>query len=199
MYEIKFICNFARRNNSMIMTFDGITGDGRLWAVRYENEDDNELYSVFDKWNDVLWLRNFFIANKNDLLLNYGMMGINEAVMDTIEDSELLETALLDLSPDADLDSLFRPLSNYLQESYLEKEKAKIRKRKKHASWLRIYAIKLSSGIFIITGGAIKLTATMQERTHTAIELIKIEKVRRFLIDNGIADETSFEDYIKEL
>ena len=181
------------------MTFDGITGDSRLWAVRYENEDDNELYNVFDKWNDVLWLRNFFIANKNDLLLNYGMMDINEAVMDTVEDSELLETALLDLSPNADLDSLFRPLSNYLQESYLEKEKAKIRKRRKHASWLRIYAIKLSSGIFIITGGAIKLTATMQERTHTAIELIKIEKVRRFLIDNGIADETSFEDYIKEL
>ena len=86
-----------------------------------------------------------------------------------------------------------------MQESYLGKEKAKISKRKKHASWLRIYAIKLNSGIFIITGGAIKLTATMKERAHTAIELIKIEKVRRFLIDNGIADETSFEDYIKEL
>ena len=181
------------------MTFDEITGDGRLWAVRYYGEDDNELYNMFDKWNDVLWLRNFFITNKNDLLLNYGMSGINEAVMDTIEDSELLETALLDLSPNADLNVLFRPLSNYVQERYLEKEKAKIRKRKKHASWLRIYAIKLNSGIFIITGGAIKLTVTMQERAHTAIELIKIEQVRRFLIDNGIADEASFEDYIKEL
>jgi len=181
------------------MTFDEITGDGRLWAVRYDGEGDNELYSVFDKWNDVLWLRNFFTANKNDLWLSYGMSGINEAVVDTIEDSEMLETALLDLTPNADLNALFRPLNNYVQESYLEKEKAKIRKRKKHASWLRIYAIKLNNGIFIITGGAIKLTATMQERAHTAIELTKIEQVRRFLIDNGIADETSFEDYIKEL
>ena len=183
----------------MTMTFDEITGDGRLWAVRYEGEDDNELYNVFDKWNDVLWLRNFFRVNKNDLLLNYGMLDINEAVLDTIEDSERLETALLDLSPNANLDTLFRPLSNSVQESYLGKEKTKISNRKKHASWLRIYAIKLNSGIFIITGGAIKLTATMQECTHTAIELIKIEQVRRFLIDNGIADETSFEDYIKEL
>ena len=116
------------------MTFDEITGDGRLWAVRYYGEDDNELYNTFDKWNDVLWLRNFFITNKNDLLLNYGMSGINEAVMDTIEDSEQLETTLLDLSPNVDLNTLFRPLSNYMQESYLEKEKAKIRKRKKHAS-----------------------------------------------------------------
>jgi hypothetical protein len=59
--------------------------------------------------------------------------------------------------------------------------------------------IKLNSGIFIITGGAIKLTATMQERSHTALELTKIEKVRRFLIDIGIVDETGFEDYIKEI
>jgi len=181
------------------MTFDEITGDGRLWAVRYDDEDDNALYNVFDKWNDVLWLRNFFIANKADLWLNHNMLGINEAVMDTIEDSEMLEAALLDLSSNVDLNTLFRPLSNYMQESYLEKEKAKITKRKKHASWLRIYAIKLNSGIFIITGGTIKLTATMQERAHTAIELIKIEQVRRFLIDNGIVDETGFEDYIKEL
>ena len=181
------------------MTFNEITGDGRLWAVRYDGEDDDELYNVFNKWNDVLLLRNFFIANKDDLLLYYRVSSINEAVMDTIEDSELLENALLDLSTDADLNILFRPLSNYMQESYLEKEKAKISKRKKHASWLRIYAIKLNSGIFIITGGTIKLTATMQDRPHTARELIKIEQVRRFLIDNDIADETSFEDYIKEL
>ena len=181
------------------MTFDEITGCGRLWAVRYDGEDDNELYNMFDKWNNVLWLRDFFRANKTDLWLNYDMSDINEAVMDTIEDSEMLETALLDLSPNADLNTLFRPLSNYTQESYLKKEKAKIMKCRKHASWLRIYAIKLNSGIFIITGDAIKLTATMQERTHTALELIKIEQVRRFLIDNGIADETGFEDYIKEL
>jgi hypothetical protein len=93
------------------MTFDDITGDGRLWAVRYEGEDDNELYKLFDRWNDVVWLRNFFI----------------------------------------------------------------------------------------ITGGAIKLTATMQERKHTAEELVKIERTRRFLIDNGIVDENGFEDYLNEI
>ena len=181
------------------MTFDEITDDGRLWAVRYDGEDDNELHNLFDKWNNVLWLHDFFRANEADLWLNYDILDINEAVMDTIEDSETLETILLDLSSNADLNTLFRPLSNYTQESYLEKEKAKIKKRKKHSSWLRIYAIKLNSGVFIITGGAIKLTATMQERMHTALELIKIEQVRRFLIDNGIVNETGFEDYIKEL
>ena len=49
------------------MTFYDITGDGRLWAVRYDGEDDNELDNMFGKWNNLLWLRDFFRANKTDL------------------------------------------------------------------------------------------------------------------------------------
>lgn len=49
------------------MTFDDITEDGRLWAVRLDGEEDNELYKLFDQWNDVLWLRSFFKDNLDDL------------------------------------------------------------------------------------------------------------------------------------
>lgn len=66
-------------------------------------------------------------------------------------------------------------------------------------SWLRIYAIKLARGIYIVTGGAIKLTATMQEREYTAKELDKIEKVRNFLLAENIIDDDSFIEYIAEL
>ena len=45
------------------MTFDKITDDGRLWAVRYNGESDNALYTLFDKWGDVVWLRQFFRDN----------------------------------------------------------------------------------------------------------------------------------------
>lgn len=38
--------------------------------------------------------------------------------------------------------------------------------RPEHPSWLRLYAIKLEPGCYIITGGAIKLTRTMEERQH---------------------------------
>lgn len=44
-------------------TFDDITEDGRLWAVRYDEENDNALYALFDQWNDVMWLRTFFKKN----------------------------------------------------------------------------------------------------------------------------------------
>ena len=50
-----------------MMTFDDITEDGRLWAVRYEGEADNALYNLFEQWNDVLWLRTFFKENIEDL------------------------------------------------------------------------------------------------------------------------------------
>lgn len=81
----------------------------------------------------------------------------------------------------------------------LGKEKARLRNTPKHASWLRIYAIKLEPGIYIITGGAIKLTRTMQEREHTLIELARMEKVRRFLLDKNIVDKDSFVDFLQEI
>lgn len=106
----------------------------------------------------------------------------------------------MDISPDADLDRLFRPLDNNRTTDFiLEKEKARLKRTLQHSSWLRIYAIKLAPGIYIITGGAIKLTATMQEREHTRQELAKIEKVRRFLLEENVIDEDAFIDYINEL
>ena len=103
-------------------------------------------------------------------------------------------------STDADLDKIFRPLeNNRTSEMLLGKEKARLRNTPRHASWLRIYAIKLEPGVYVITGGAIKLTRTMQEREHTLVELARMEKVRRFLLDNDIADKDSFVDYQNEL
>lgn len=106
----------------------------------------------------------------------------------------------MDISPDANLDEIFRPLENSrTSEMLLGKEKARLRNTPRNASWLRIYAIRLDPGIYVITGGAIKLTRTMQEREHTLVELARMEKVRRFLIENEISDMDSFTDYLREL
>lgn len=125
---------------------------------------------------------------------------VNQAIYDTIEDSEELECLILDISPDANLDLLFRPLeNNRTAEMMLGKEKARLYNREEHASWLRLYAIKLEQGHYIITGGAIKLTRTMQERDHTLQELAKMEQVRNLLIEDGVVDAEGFEDYTNEL
>ena len=59
--------------------------------------------------------------------------------------------------------------------------------------------MKLSTGVYIVTGGAIKLTASMQEREHTLIELQKMEKVRSFILEQGIVDNEGFIEYLSEL
>ena len=180
------------------MTFDKILDNNTLWAVRYENESDNALQQVFNQWNDPEWLMGFFTQNVSDLESYFKITDINKAIYDTMDDSYELECVILDISPDANLDNLFRPLeNNRTAEAMLGKEKARLKEREKHASWLRLYAIKLEPGCYIITGGAIKLTRTMQERLHTLQELNKMEQVRNLLISQGAFDKDGFIDYVQ--
>ena len=178
------------------MEFDKILEDGRLWAVRYEGETGNAFDLLFSRWYDLNWLREFFKENIADLSSFFHITDVYEAVMDTVEDAKQLECLMLDISPDANLDILFKYLENSrFAEMSLGREKAKGRGLQ-HPSWLRIYAIKIDPGVYLVTGGAIKLTATMAERKHTMAELAKMERVRNYLMDNGVFDLAGFNDYI---
>ena len=182
------------------MTFDDITEDGRLWAVRYDGEKDNALYTLFDQWNDVMWLRSFFKANWQDLTAYFKITDVNQAIEDTIEDSDKLQGIIMDISPDANLDEIFHPLENFrTTEILLGKEKARLKRQERHSSLLRIDAIKLSEGVYVITGGAIKLTLKMEEREHTRQELVKLEKVRSFLLNENIIDDDGFVEYMNTI
>lgn len=182
------------------MKFDKILENNTLWAVRYDGAKDNALQTLFEQWNDLEWLVDFFLANMSDLTSYFKITDINQAIYDTIDDSHRMQCLILDISPDADLDHLFRPLeNNRTSEMLLGKEKAKIKNRPQHSSWLRIYAIKLEPGCYIITGGAIKLTRTMQERAHTLAELNKMEEVRNYLLSEGAIDADGFVDFLSEI
>ena len=45
LYNIKIVYIFAKRSKDM--EFDDITGDGRIWAVRYDGDDENILTILF--------------------------------------------------------------------------------------------------------------------------------------------------------
>ena len=198
MYIPNNIISFATKLNKM--TFDKITSDGNLWAVRYDGESDNALSTVFDQWTDVLYLRSFFKQNWSDMSSFYKIKDLGTAIEDTIEDSDELESLLLSLSSEDDLDSLFHPLENFrITEMLLGREKARLKRTIGHSSWLRIYAIKLEQGVYIITGGAIKLTLRMDEREHTRRELKKMEMVRQYLLEENIVDEDGFLDFVSTI
>ena len=78
------------------MKFDLITENGTLWAVRYDNCLDNVLDTIFDQWNDVVWLRSFFKQNVGDLASYFKITDVNQAIYDTIEDSERLQCLIMD-------------------------------------------------------------------------------------------------------
>ena len=79
----------------------------------------------------------------------------------------------------------------------LSREKAKGDGSRRHPSWLRIYAIKMEPGVYVVTGGAIKLTATMAERPHTLMELNRLEMVRNYFIDNNVFDKDGLNDFLE--
>jgi len=51
--------------------------------------------------------------------------------------------------------------------------------------------------MYLITGGAIKLTDSMQEREHTRRELDKLERCKQFLKEEGIIDEDGVVDLLE--
>ena len=174
------------------MTFDKVLDDGRLWAVRFNKDNENALQKVLSQWQDAEWLADFFTQNMDDLISYFRITNIEDAIYQTMEDRDELACIIMDISPEANLDHFFRPLdNNRISEMLLGKEKG----RPRRGSWLRLYAIKLSMGIYINTGGAIKLTHLMVEREHTLNELKKMEMVMNYLLDNGIVDADGIKEY----
>lgn len=178
------------------MTFDAIIPDC-LWSVRYEGESENAFYQVFDDWNNPEWLRGFFVENRHDLERYFRVTNIDRAIYETIDEADALQCLILDLAVEANLDQAFRPLEpSRAGEGLLSKEKAK-GKTDWHPSWLRLYAIKIGEDRYLVTGGAIKLTATMQERQHTLDELRKMESVRNFLMSAGVVDSDGLIEFLQ--
>jgi hypothetical protein len=93
--------------------------------------------------------------------------------------------------PQESLSTLFEPL----RDGTLSIEDFEKNKAKNH--WVRIYAIRIDQNLFVITGGAIKLTRTMNDRDHLLKELDKLELVKGFLERRG--DDESLDFYVFSL
>ena len=169
-----------------------------LFSVIYAENQTNEFDRLFDNWTDVQYLKDFFIKNQDDLNSKfYGQITIEEAIEKTIEDAEYLEERLLELAENGvnenkeNLQTLFKPLYNYVSKPATHQKSKGYGLKSK--SWLRVYAIRIAKNTYVITGGAIKLTPTMNEREHLKRELQKLEITKQYLKENEIWDENDFE------
>ncbi|WP_143016786.1 hypothetical protein [Dyadobacter soli] len=124
------------------------------------------------------YLEEFFQSYHTDLKLFWGDLTAKEAAKVTRIEAKRLERKLFKLAEtgneggNENLSMLFKPLGNIIiRPGELEKCKARGAGAK---SWLRIYAVRLEVNEFVISGGSIKLTRTMNERPHLLKELKKL-------------------------
>lgn len=162
----------------------------KLYAIRFAHESEDEWNKLNKQWTDLIWLEDFFEANKTDL----SGLTVEEAVIQTMNEADLLfDTILSKVNEKGWLNSVFKNLHNQ------EYKTVVLSKKKAKRNWLRIYAIKIDADVFLITGGAIKLTHLMQDRVHTKVELIKLEQAKNYLKENDVFDEDSFREFELEL
>jgi hypothetical protein len=164
--------------------------EGKLFTFHYLDEAENELKRLLNLWNDSEYLYQFVNENKKDTK-NIP----TEALIEQIKkDAAVIDEILYKLATSnvENLDIFFKQLDNK------EYQVINLSKRKGRKNYLRLYALKIDTNCFVITGGAIKFTLLMEEREHTKKELQKLDKCRQFLKNNGIFDSDSFFEFLNE-
>lgn len=166
--------------------------DPYLFSMKYEDEAVDELERLFDNWADIEMLEEFFKSNENDLI--YFNLSIDEAIVETGKEAKAFRKNMLNLlkEDNPELDNLFQNLDDN-ETGIFELSKQKSKRR-----WLRLYAIRINRNSYLITGGAIKLTYKMDQRSHTQLELDKLERCKSFLRDNDVFDYDSFKEMFND-
>jgi hypothetical protein len=63
-------------------------------------------------------------------------------------------------------------------------------------TWLRVYAIRIDDGIYLVTGSALKNSRRAEDDTDTMKEIHKLQRMRLELIERGVFDAETFLDYL---
>jgi len=169
----------------------------KLLSVQFEPNDCDEFTLAFRNWNDTEYLESFFDNNKSDLQSGfYGTISIEEAIFSTIEEAEEFEEKIRSVAKIGKFktksslqDLVFHPLHKKDQTFNLQETRAY---GTNNDSWLRIFAVRINPECFVVSGSAIKLTGTMGEQDHTAIELKKLKITSEYLKENGLLEEDDF-------
>ena len=165
----------------------------KLYVIQWDTKEIDELIDLFGdekkeyigQWQNVEFLRDFFNEFGEDLRNGFfDTTKTKNAIKKTIDEATILKRRLIELAESENsknLEDLFKPLNNSKELYEYQEQKAY---GTEHKTWLRLYAIRISENMYLVTGGAIKLTATMNTRTHLKQELHKLEMALQFLKEN---------------
>lgn len=164
-----------------------------IYSIKYDGQTLNELDRLLEEWRDLDRLTDFFEVNMN-YLKTETWSTISEpetAIFQVTEEADNLEIRLREIfentrkNKQPDFDSHFKFLDGKYK---FEFEYVPMKSYGTHTpSFIRLYAIKMDTNKYIITGGGIKLCRTIQESPDLKDHVIQnIDAVRSWLRNNGI-------------
>lgn len=173
---------------------DEKSGEG-LYSFQFGKGKD-ELGRLLQLWRNHLYVTEYCEKNREHIVTEYFRNFSIEDVIKKIHKEAQIILWLLKKYTSFEkyghrLQHIFKPLNDNETKLYVfQKSKFSVERRRKQLSpILRLYAIRISENTYIITGGAIKLVRRMSEHDDLINENDKLEKVKKFLIENGYQTE----------
>ena len=167
----------------------------KLYALAGAGDTD-VFTECFNKWTDTLYLHNFLITN-SEALEFYNLSRV-DAIHKIISEAENFEDDLLEIVADENvsLDSLiFTPLhkNDNFETPFLQ---SKAYGAVETPAFLRLYAIRLTDGCYIVVGGLIKTTLSLQECEEGKLILATLRQLANFLDENNFEDSYNISELI---
>lgn len=173
--------------------------DKRLYSIQIKGESQDELSRFLELWDDTEYLYDFYEKNKTyfeDYFFttqrNKHEYTDSDFLEDVSDNLAKLSKELLAIKEnnDYDLDTFFINL-------YKNKSNTKVYELyKKRCSILRLYAIKIDDGLYLITGGAIKIVKEMHNHLDTKSALEQLNFCTQFLQDENIKNTEQLQSFI---
>lgn len=160
--------------------------ENQLYSFHYDEYNENEYDRNLNLWSNTAYL--FEFAKENNI---QDIVAFVDEIYDNLEELEDLINEIAESS------GQFKRLFITLEHSETNKT-ISLRKGKINHNRLRLYAIKLIDELFIITGGAIKISQRMQDHPSTAQELSKLSEARIYLDINDTHNKDAFFELIAE-
>ena len=131
----------------------------------------------------------------NGLCEKNNVEDIEQFIDDRLKEAEIFEDILMEIKESKEpLETFFRPLfDSEMRVINLSLQKGKLKNNS-----LRIYAIRIDEDCFVVTGGAIKMSQTMQGHPDTDDELKKLINTKRYLLENLTFDKDSFFEFLNQ-
>lgn len=165
-----------------------------LFSVKYDGSEKAVIHELFDKWEDTEYLYDYFEQHRD--LVEKGpwkdYTSEKLALMAVEEGLEFFDR-LCDIvsDPTKSFDDEFVFLNKESVEWQLVKYKSygfphNWSVKLKRNALLRLYAIKIDTNQYVITGGGIKLVQEMHEMPELEVELNRLKRVRDWLLENKV-------------